>query len=446
MQEVKRTAWLAVVLALFITPAFAEDFSVIRLPQGTAVTPVENVYQLEEEGTYVLSGSTEKYQVQVAADATLVLDGAQMDLSAGEIGLSPIRIQSGAKGTLVLTKGSLNVLKASSGAAAVQAIGSVVIRCESGNHDCSPACGSLQAYGGAVSESLNAGAGIGGAQRKSNGAITIEGGRISAYGGSDAEGIGGGAAGIGAGSSRTLVSVDGEPITIGSSTANGTGITIAGGIIHAQGGAGAAGIGGGDWGGKGLNILISGGDVTALGGAGAAGIGGGFMGNAENIQISGGCVNAFGGEEASGIGGGYFEDGKSIVISGGWVRATAGAQYSYPWHSDSAEEISPVNDAIGSGAEGVGSSVQLAAKEEKPLAVRYGASAAQAAWAEDSPFEQNTDLMQLLDDAGFVEINPPASPADVPVTGDGARPAVWLVLAILSAVGMAACSSQRRRE
>lgn len=407
----KRTAWLAVFLAFWITPALAENFSVVLLPQETVVTPVENVYQLEEEGTYVLSGSTTACRVQVMANATLLLDGAEMDLSAGEIGLSPIRIQSGAKGTLIVAKGSQNVLKASSGAAAVQTIGSVVIRCESGAHDCTPACGSLQAYGGAVCESLNAGAGIGGAQRKTNGAVTIEGGRISAYGGSESEGTGGGAAGIGGGGGRTLTSVDGELITLPSSTADGTSITITGGIIHAQGGTGAAGIGGGDWGGKGVNIQISGGDVTARGGAGAAGIGGGFMGSADNIRISGGCVNAFGGEEASAIGGGIGENGTNLVISGGWVRAAVEAQYSYPWYTDAEEGASPVNDAIGSGSESVGSSVKIAPPLGKRLAVYAGPNAGELAGVAGSPFALQTDLALLLDDAGFVEICPSAPQA-----------------------------------
>lgn len=431
----KKTAWLAVLLAVFVMPALAEDFSVVRLSDHTPLTPVSGIYLLNEEGGYALRGSTQQHRVYVSANAELFLSGVEMDLSGLEPGAAPIRVLSGASAALVLANGSQNVLRASPGAAGVQVEGGLVIRGESGR---------LQAFGGAVSQSTSAGAGIGGAERKSNGPITIEGGRISAYGGDDAEGIGGGAAGIGAGSSRTLTSMDGEPLVIGSSTANGTAITITGGVIQARGGVGAAGIGGGDWGGKGRNIEISGGDVTARGGAGAAGMGGGFMGSAQDVRISGGRVNAFGGEEASGIGGGFSADGRDIVISGGWVRATAGAQYRYPWHSVSSNGRSPLGDAIGSGAEAVDSTVQLA-PENQPMAVRYGQTAAKAKQAEGSPFAQSTELADLLDDAGYAEIRPHAAAAGVPATGDGAQPGVWLAAMILSALGMMAAHFWKRR-
>ena len=103
---------------------------------------------------------------------------------------------------------------------------------------------------------------------------------------------------------------------------NGGTITIKGGTIIAQGGMGAAGIGGGNDGGSKpgtyTTITIEGGDITATGGAGGAGIGTGagylkkapLSSNNGSIIIKGGTINANGGNSSSsygqgaGIGGG----------------------------------------------------------------------------------------------------------------------------------------------
>lgn len=100
-------------------------------------------------------------------------------------------------------------------------------------------------------------------------------------------------------------------------------ITISGGTVNATGGNSGAGIGGGITGGA-SNITISGGTVTANGGDNyGAGIGGGWNGNASNITISGGTVNATGGLwGGAGIGGGSGGNGNDITISGGTVTAT----------------------------------------------------------------------------------------------------------------------------
>ena len=97
------------------------------------------------------------------------------------------------------------------------------------------------------------------------------------------------------------------------------------GSLKAEGGTGAAGIGGSD--GKGTNnIIISGGTVTAEGGNYGAGIGsgGGSYDGGDHITITGGTVNAIGGYWGAGIGGGGFKSGNDITITGGKVTAEGG--------------------------------------------------------------------------------------------------------------------------
>ena len=122
-------------------------------------------------------------------------------------------------------------------------------------------------------------------------------------------------------------------------------IVITGGTIIAQGGRGAAGIGGGSNSGAETlgcgNITISGGDVTALGGNFGAGIGTGtarvhsntLKNKCGDIFINGGTVTATGGNAAAGIGGGYAQGNSQqrdaevkcgdITISSGVTCVTA---------------------------------------------------------------------------------------------------------------------------
>ncbi|MCR4827178.1 MAG: InlB B-repeat-containing protein [Bacteroidales bacterium] len=118
-------------------------------------------------------------------------------------------------------------------------------------------------------------------------------------------------------------------------------ITINGGIVTANGGEWAAGIG------SGYNrtgtVTINGGTVTAIGGERAAGIGSGYRDNCV-VTIKGGTVTANGGEEAAGIGGGCRNiDNGTVTISGGNINATAGSNAS----------------AIGSGYEGYGVTITI---------------------------------------------------------------------------------------
>ena len=114
---------------------------------------------------------------------------------------------------------------------------------------------------------------------------------------------------------------------IGGSENNGTNnITISGGTVKAIGGPQSAGIGGGN-GGGGDHITITGGTVTAEGGPGGAGIGSGGEGDGDggsHITITGGTVNAIGGYCGAGIGGGGFKSGNDITITGGTVTAEGG--------------------------------------------------------------------------------------------------------------------------
>lgn len=109
-------------------------------------------------------------------------------------------------------------------------------------------------------------------------------------------------------------------------------LTITGGShdhLHATGGEGSAGIGGG-YGGDASNITITGGNIVANGGSNAAGIGGGDNGAGSNIQITGGTVTATG-ISGAGIGNGsvrarnsgYGKSAGDITISGGMTIANS---------------------------------------------------------------------------------------------------------------------------
>lgn len=92
------------------------------------------------------------------------------------------------------------------------------------------------------------------------------------------------------------------------------------GILNAQGGRFAAGIGGGaqcDGG----NVYILGGSINAHGGTFGAGIGGGQNGSGSRIAVLGGQVSAAGGVNAAGIGGGWCGSGVNLCVTGGSLTA-----------------------------------------------------------------------------------------------------------------------------
>ena len=153
-------------------------------------------------------------------------------------------------------------------------------------------------------------AGIGNIKSNGNsGSIYICGGVITAEGGEYASGIGGG-------SEKKAALVE-----------------ILGGTVNATGGDYGAGIGSGNNSSSG-QVIIHDGKVVANGGESAAGIGSGDGRDGlsyvdidgGDITIDGGEVTAVGGDFAAGIGGGRFASGKSVTISGGIVRATGGSK------------------------------------------------------------------------------------------------------------------------
>ena len=99
-------------------------------------------------------------------------------------------------------------------------------------------------------------------------------------------------------------------------------LTIQGsGRLTANGGDGAAGIGGGS---SSANVVIKGGTIEATGGEGAAGIGSNIGASFGTITITGGNVTAWGGDYGAGIGSGYHASCGNITITGGIVTATGG--------------------------------------------------------------------------------------------------------------------------
>lgn len=106
------------------------------------------------------------------------------------------------------------------------------------------------------------------------------------------------------------------------------------GKLTANGGYGAAGIGGSNK--QDGQVTITGGEITANGGSqgagsGGAGIGGG-AGNKQagggdgDVTISGGTINATGGNQAAGIGGGAYGNG-TVTITDGDITAKATGDY-----------------------------------------------------------------------------------------------------------------------
>ena len=154
---------------------------------------------------------------------------------------------------------------------------------------------------------------------ESGGTIEIHGGVITANGGK-------GAAGIGAGYLLNEL--------LGHNSLSFKSIVIFGGTINATGGAGSAGIGNGVFSPQKGKIEIYGGDITAQGGGyytgmdqyGGAGIGGGCDHAVNSIYIYDGNIKAYGGTDAAGIGCGEdTPNGEGTInICGGTIVAQGG--------------------------------------------------------------------------------------------------------------------------
>jgi len=334
----------------------------------------------------MISGTTKINTIEVAtgveANVTLSNLSIEKDYSVeGVTEYSPFALLNGASATITLAGD--NILKDEKAAALEKddATGKLTIKgsgsltAESGGGAGIGAGSNYATTGNIFIESgtivaKGAGdyAGIGGGYYYGNEScdgITISGGNITAVGGQNAAGIGGGL------------------------RSNGINITIFGGKVTATGGINGAGIGGGgnaddadgnnppptppsdynetdntsyhnytDWG-QGGHITISGGTVIATGGKnGGAGIGGGHYGGCGvDISITGGTVIAAGGENGgAGIGGGNNSGtgtssvggSGSVSITGGTVKATAGTDASAigKGRDGSSEQVTPERGII----------------------------------------------------------------------------------------------------
>ena len=171
----------------------------------------------------------------------------------------------------------------------------------SGNGTVTITGGDITANGGDRSAGIGGGKGY-------HGQVTITGGEITANGGDHGAGIGGGDCGNGTVtiSGGTITEASGGNLAAGiggGAYSNGT-VTISGGTItKASGGDEGAGIGGGSSGNG--TVTITDGDITATGGLWGAGIGG-VVRRLGNVSIEGNVTikNAQGGAGAAGIGGG----------------------------------------------------------------------------------------------------------------------------------------------
>ena len=254
-----------------------------------------------------LKGTTQKFKVSIADNATVTLDGVDIE-GVDDDNCEWAGLNCAGNATIILNDGSENTVKGFYKyypGIFVPKDNTLTIKSRTADP------GRLMAspFDGGTDESY--GAGIGGGYEIVCGKIIIQGGIITATGGKWAAGIGGG------------------PDAIWGD------ITISGGEVTAQGGNNAAGIGSGDCGGESGygNISITGGTVIANGGENGAGIGSGFGYDSDpsilyskcgDITISGGTVEATGGKIAAGIGTGYqYSQCGDIKITSGVNHVTA---------------------------------------------------------------------------------------------------------------------------
>ncbi|MBR5660945.1 MAG: right-handed parallel beta-helix repeat-containing protein [Bacteroidales bacterium] len=314
-----------------------------------------NSYWFVVDGTATIPNG-----IQARNDVNLILcDGAQLTLNKGLV------VNSGATLRIFSQSFGDNMGKLTSLNSEVDCAG---IGGSVGNNT-----GTIIIHGGIIAAKggKGGGAGIGGADYKASGDITIFDGSIHAIScDTYDENASGAAIGGGQDGRVTSITIYGGSITAdgqGSAAGIGSGarasqggtITIKGGSINATGGnrhemrGGGAGIGtGGDgaynaMGAVGGSITISGGTIVAHGGdgdgywgyspGGGAGIGTGgrTAGWADGavITITGGNIDTQGGinegdtdDDGAGIGGGHLCPGGNVVISGGVIKAKAGAQ------------------------------------------------------------------------------------------------------------------------
>lgn len=330
------------IMASSAMPAFAKDYHIdygdIKVDQDKVSytdkdgTKYDN--EKNEDGDITITGKSDENTVSVK-DADVTFKDLEIDRSASSTAADGAAVSVSGNSSIELD--GKNTISSGMGHAGIEKAddnGTMTIK------DDNNVSGSLTANGGF------GGAGIGGGNNADGSDITITGGTIIANGGFGGAGIGGGGSSISGGG-------------------NGSDITISGGNVTANGGTAGAGISGGDGdnanglnkksdstgGGRGSNITISGKNtvVNAEGGAEAAGIGGGRSGDADTIEITDSTVISNGhdsdnGNSGAGIGSGsasgwisypsIFPNWKAehpnegvasdITISGGRVKASGG--------------------------------------------------------------------------------------------------------------------------
>lgn len=307
------------IMASSAMPAFAKDYHIeygdIKVDQDKVSytdkdgTKYDN--EKNEDGDITITGKSDENTVSVK-DADVTFKDLEIDRSASSTAADGAAVSVSGNSSIELD--GKNTISSGMGHAGIEKAddnGTMTIK------DDNNVSGSLTANGGF------GGAGIGGGNGADGSDITISGGNVTANGGGHAAGIGGGSSSYSGGG-------------------NGSDITISGGNVTANGGTAGAGIGGGDGdnanglnkesdstgGGRGSNITISGKNtiVKAEGGAEAAGIGGGYLGSGSDITIKDNAdVTANGGKWGAGIGGGWGGDGSDISISDSNVSASGSA-------------------------------------------------------------------------------------------------------------------------
>lgn len=308
-RAVAATSIAAFALAVSTAPALAADATVADFDELE-----DAIDQCAHGDTITLDGPISGGAITITCDFTLDLGGTALDLEHIKVdGSSHLTItDSGADG-------ELNVTEPGFGNAAIEVEGDASVTINGGT---------ITAAGG------NDGAGIGSADFKHAGTISVGGdAHVTATGGHASAGIGGGYQGDGG---AITITDDAYVTATGGDLAAGIGggfdriggtITIEGTAqVHATGGDRGAGIGGGHQGSGGTITVDGHATVDAIGGNDGAGIGGGNAGDGGDITITGDAhVTATGDRDGAGIGGGYHGEGGTITIEGlALVTATGG--------------------------------------------------------------------------------------------------------------------------
>lgn len=315
----------------------------------------------ETDDTLTVKGGNNSAAIDVNAGAELTVSGGDINVTGGASGAGIGGGYGETVGDIVITGDAMVTAQGGYGAAGIGggnntsdggtvSIGGDAVVDAKGGTNGAGIGGGLKSDAADVTISDNAqvkangyggAAGIGSGNTGKGGSVEIAGGDVTATGYSGGAGIGNGLG------STTAVDIEisgGDVTATGSRTRDGQGaagiggaygmasgdIVISGGDVQATGGNGSAGIGEGHAG-KGTNVEISGDAVvTAQGGAGAAGVGGASRSTGEtNVTISGESdVTAIAAENGAGIGSGYAGAVGTIDISGNASVTAQGGAYS----------------------------------------------------------------------------------------------------------------------